>query len=245
MSSVLPDSLGQPTVLGLQVGRPAEHVTSTGREYATAFWKAPVHEPRWLARTQLEGDEQADLRVHGGADKALLAYAAAHYPGWAAHLGLDELAHGAFGENITVADLVEAQVCIGDVWLLGAAVVQVTQPRQPCWKLNARWDRDDLVAEVERTGRSGWYVRVLTEGLVAPGVSLELLERPHPDWTIERANDLMHHRRHDAALAAELAAVPPLSDSWRRTLSARAARGGTTDTGATADTAERTEGPQT
>jgi len=239
MQSAMPESSGAPTVVAMLVGRPAEHVTSTGRGYSTAFWKAPVHEPRWLGRTQLDGDEQADLRVHGGPDKALLAYATVHYPEWTARLGLDELPYGAFGENVALAGLDEAQVCIGDVWLLGAAVVQVSQPRQPCWKLNARWHRDDLVAEVERSGRSGWYFRVLTEGLIAPGVPHELLERPHPDWSVERANDLMHHRRHDAALAAELAAVPPLSESWRRTLSARAARG------AAEDTSARTEGPQT
>jgi len=133
MDPVSPERTGLPTVVGLQVGRPADHVTSAGREYSTAFWKSPVHEPRWLGRTQLDGDEQADLRVHGGADKALLAYASEHYPGWARHMGIESVPSGAFGENVTLAGLDEEKVCIGDTWRLGAAAVQVSQPRQPCW----------------------------------------------------------------------------------------------------------------
>jgi MOSC domain-containing protein YiiM len=105
---------------------------------------------------------------------------------------------------------------------VGQAVVQVSQPRQPCWKLAYRWRMKDLTARVERTGRTGWYLRVLEEGDVAAGQPLVLLDRPFPEWTVQRASGAMAGRKHDRQAALALAALPPLSASWRETLSAAA-----------------------
>ncbi|QDU19605.1 MOSC domain-containing protein [Urbifossiella limnaea] len=210
-------------VESVQVGRPRWHGTpgSTDpfdRPFATGFWKEPVTGPVAVRVTNLDGDGQADLVNHGGADKAVLAYAAAHYPDWRAELGIADLPHGAFGENLTVAGWVETDVCVGDVWRAGSAVFAVSQPRQPCWKLARRWRLKDLPARVVESGRCGWYLRVLTEGSIAAGDAVELAERPQPEWTVRRAHRVMYSGRKNRDETAALAAVPELSLSWREEL---------------------------
>lgn len=193
------------------------------RPWTTGFFKEPVDGPRMLRKTNLEGDGQADLVHHGGVDKAVLAYSAQHYPAWRPSMNQPSLPFGAFGENFTVNGLTEADVCIGDVWRVGDdAVVQVSQPRQPCWKLARRWRFKSLPLDVQESGRTGWYFRVLAEGIVAAGMRLVLVERSHPEWSVARANDVMHNRKSDVETSLALAAVPPLSESWRTTLTQRA-----------------------
>lgn len=204
-------------LLSIQTGQPREHGTpgaarALERPWTTAFFKEPIDGPVWLGRTNLAGDGQADLRHHGGEHKAVLAYAAAHYPGWRAELYL-ELPHGAFGENFTVAGMDEATVCLGDVCEVGGAMVQVSQPRLPCWKIARRWQVKDLSARVQRSGRTGWYLRVLREGEVAAGDEVRLVERPHPEWTIARANAALHTRSAVEAEVRALAACPALAPS--------------------------------
>ncbi len=191
------------------------------RPWLTGFFKEPVEGPIWLGQTNLAGDGQADLKNHGGPDKAVLAYAADHYPAWRAELDRSDLPYGAFGENFTIAGLVEETVCIGDVYAVGEARVQVSQPRQPCWKIARRWRIKDLTARVQATGRTGWYFRVLAEGYVQPGLPVTLLERPFPQWTVTRAGEIMRDRRDNPVAAAELAACPLLSTNWRESLSPR------------------------
>lgn len=191
--------------------------------WTTGFFKEPVQGPVLLRTTNLEGDGQADRVHHGGVDKAVLAYSAEHYPDWRRSMEQPSLPFGAFGENFTVTGLTEADVCIGDTWQVGDEVVmQVSQPRQPCWKLVRRWRIKTLVLQVQQTGRTGWYFRVLSEGTVAAGTRLVLRERPHPVWTVERANRVMHLEKKNVQAALELAAVPLLSESWRMTLIDRA-----------------------
>jgi MOSC domain-containing protein YiiM len=117
----------------------------------------------------------------------------------------------------------EAAVCLGDVYAVGEARVQVSQPRLPCWKIARRWEMRDLSARVQRSGRTGWYLRVLAEGRVAAGDAVALLERPHPDWTIARANAALYTRPRDAAEILGLAAVPALAASLRKGLEQYAA----------------------
>lgn len=211
----------------LQVGKPRDYETSDAvhrhdRPWRTGIYKDPVTGPRWLGHTNLAGDGQADLRVHGGPDKAVCVYPAARYPYWQHQLGLPNLAPGAFGENFTVEGDDEHGVCVGDVYLIGDAMVQVSQPRGPCWKLARRWQIKDLAVRFQRTGFTGWYLRVVTEGLVQAGQRLELVDRPYPQWSIARANDVHYHQRDNHDATAGLAACNALGRNWRDKLAARA-----------------------
>jgi MOSC domain-containing protein YiiM len=225
-------------VLSLQVGLPRAYgrddaADPMDRPWTTGYFKAPVDGPVWVGRTNLAGDGQADLVHHGGPDKAVLAYGAAHYAAWREELapylvGRDApgLPFGGFGENLTVAPWTEADVCIGDVHALGEALLEVAQPRGPCWKIARRWRVRDLPARVQRTGRTGWYYRVLREGYVEAGQRLRRLDRPHPEWTVARANVVRYERKADTAedreITLALAACPALAASLRDTLTRRA-----------------------
>jgi len=217
-------------VLSIQVGLPRtlgrpEAADPMDKVWTTGFFKEPVAGPVWLGRTNLVGDGQADLQNHGGPEKAVNVYPAEHYPYWESDLGLAGLAPGAFGENFTTIGALEAVVCVGDIFEAGEALVQVSQPRQPCWKLARRWRIKDLALRVQQTGRTGWYFRVLREGRVEAGRPLVLVDRPHPEWTVAAANEVMHHRKADMEAARALAACPALSARWRETLSRRASTG--------------------
>jgi MOSC domain-containing protein YiiM len=221
-------SADTPRLLSLQVGLPRDLGTPgapdpLARAWRSGFYKAPVTGPVWLGETHLAGDGQADLKNHGGPDKAVLVYAAAHYPAWCAELGYTDMPPGGFGENFTVTGQTEADVCIGDIYQVGEARVQVSQPRLPCWKIARRWQVSDLAARVQETGRTGWYLRVLATGLVAPGDPLVLLERPFPQWSIARANHVIHSRPADWAAMQELAACPLLAPALRESLARKAA----------------------
>lgn len=207
------------TIDSIQIGMPQE--IPGEKPWTSGFLKKSVAGPLWLGSTNLQGDAQEDLVHHGGPHKAVCVYPAAHYPFWRQTLGLPELKGGDFGENFTVNNLTEIDVCIGDVWTVGAATVQVSQPRQPCWKLARRWSIKDLALQVQNTGRTGWYFRVLVEGTVQHSMSLVLAERPHPAWTVAAANHVMHHDRRNFEAAADLASLATLSPSWKETLTRR------------------------
>ena len=222
----------------IQVGLPKTLGTlnasnTMDQEWTTGFFKETVLGPVWVGTTNLAGDGQADLRVHGGPDKAINVYPYEHYAFWLAELDCKELPNGAFGENFTVAGLLETEICIGDIFEVGGALVQISQPRQPCWKLSRRWRVQDLVARVVRTGKTGWYFRVLREGNVQAGAALALVERPYPEWTVATANNVMLHRKENYMDAQALADCPALSGSWKATLSR------TTATDVAADTSAR------
>ena len=209
------------TLLSIQVGLPVRRGTEGATDPAEAPWSSAIFKdavtgPVRLDLTNLAGDGQADLTVHGGPDKAILAYSADHYPAWRRELGLPEMGPGAFGENFAVGGLAEKDVCIGDSFTVGEALVQVSQPRAPCWKLARRWKLPDLPKRVVQTGRTGWYLRVLRPGLVEAGQPMVLVERPFPRFAIARVNGAAYGSPGDRDLAPELAACPLLSQGWRR-----------------------------
>ena len=188
------------------------------RKRLSAIFKEPVAGAIGLGQSGLVGDAQVDRKHHGGVDRAVNVYSADHFADWRVRLDRPGLANGAFGENFTVAGLDEKTVCIGDSFAIGGVVVQVTQPREPCWKLARKLDVKDLVVQVEQLRRTGWYLRVLREGLVEAGMPLALLDRPHPDWTIARAYATMRARATDPEAASELAECPALAADWRALL---------------------------
>ncbi|MCS3748721.1 MOSC domain-containing protein YiiM [Xanthomonas arboricola] len=164
----------------------------------------------------LVGDEQGDRRVHGGPDKAIHHYPRDHYAAWRNEIGAHALleAAGAFGENLSSTGLTEATVCLGDRFTLGTAVVEVSQLRQPCWKLSDRFGVRDMARRVQETGRTGWYYRVLQPGAVASGDTLALQERPHPQWSLSRLQQVLYAREVDVAAITELLRLP-LVPSWQ------------------------------
>src|SRR5205823_12868596 len=139
--------------------------------------------------THLDGNVQADMKHHGSLNQAVLMYAAAHYPLWQRELDLPEIGPGGFGENFTVDGLTEETVCIGDIYALGEAQIQVTGPRYPCYKIERRWALPGLTARAAETGRTGWYCRVIREGMIEPGTAITLVERPYAQWTVALTND--------------------------------------------------------
>ena len=193
--------VGKPRFLDPDVGlpEPLDH------RWHSAFFKEPVAGPVMVRFTNVEGDLQADPRVHGGPEMAVLCYSADHYAGWRQELSIAEMGPGGFAENFTISGQDELSVCIGDVYRVGAATVQVSQPRGPCYKISYRWKRPDLLERCESNGRHGWYLRVLEEGQVEAGQPVELLERPNPAWTVRRAMDVYRTRRRRVSEAAELA----------------------------------------
>jgi len=210
-------------IVSIQVGLP-QQLGQAGAEdpldrpWVSAIYKRPVAGKVWLGREGLEGDGQADLRHHGGPDRALLGYSAEHYPLWARELGRADLGPGTFGENLTIRGLIEETVCVGDRFSAGDTVIEVTQPRQPCQNLARKLHLPDMVKRVEARGRGGWYLRVIRDGWLESGLPLRLLDHPHPEWTIREAARVYQQRGREPGPAARLAACPALSSDWRERL---------------------------
>ena len=159
-------------IISINVGVP-RRIFYRDREIATGIFKSPVDRPLMLYRLNLEGDRQADLKVHGGLNKAVYAYPSEHYSYWRQQLPEVEFTWGHFGENVTTEGLWEQDALIGDVYRMGQALVKVTQPRMPCFKLGIRLGRDDMVKRFLASGRSGLYFSVVEQGLVNQGDAIE------------------------------------------------------------------------
>lgn len=173
--------------------------------------------PWRIAPDGVDGDAQGDRRHHGGPEKALHHYPHEHYAAWSCELEGHPLlqAAGAFGENLSTTGWTEENVCVGDVIRFGSVVLQVSQGRQPCFRLNRRFCRNDIAVLVQRTGRTGWYYRVREPGVVSEGAMLTLVHRPQPGWPLTRLIHLLYAdiRNHDALVQA--AGIPELAESWR------------------------------
>lgn len=185
----------------------------------SAIAKFPVPRAIAIGLLGLAGDEQADPIHHGGADKAIHHYPYDHYGFWRGSIGDHALlaAPGGFGENISTLGLLETEVCIGDRFRLGTALVELSHGRKPCWKISHRFGLPKLTAQVVKTGRAGWYYRVLEPGMVQAGDTIELLERSLPEWTVERTFDLIIRGagKHDPAALRALAGMTVLAEAWR------------------------------
>ncbi|WP_432363418.1 MOSC domain-containing protein [Sporosarcina sp. UB5] len=206
-------------IRSLNVGKPQD-LQFGKKEVTTGIHKNPVSEPIFLSTLNFDGDGQGDLVNHGGVDKAVCVYPYEHYPYWEKELG-KPLGPSAFGENLTLQGLTEDDVCIGDSFQIGEAVVQVSQPRQPCFKLSLIHDRKDMPVIVQNRGYTGYYFRVLKEGIVSPSDELVHISRPSLAIPVSEANRLMHHDKDDVDGIQTLLQVNELSDSWRKTFEKR------------------------
>ncbi len=217
-------------LLSIQVGLPQTHtaremIGPAEKSWVTSFFKQPVTGRVWLGKTNLDGDRQAS-KTHGGPEKAVCAYPFEHYSRWQHEFDLPRLAYGAFGENFTLQGLTEDQVCIGDVFAVGDAIVQVSQPRPPCWRLARWWQIKEFALRMEETGLTGWYLRVIKEGQVEAGARVELMERHHPRWSVSAANELMYGRKGRAEDIKELSSCSLLSEGWRNELLKKSSKAG-------------------
>lgn len=203
------------SLVSLNIGRP-QLLVKNGRQYSTAINRGPVPGPLELGVEGLAGDRVSDLNVHGGPDKAVCCYPSEHYPHWREKLGTP-MDVPSFGENFTTAGLLETDVCIGDVFGVGGATVQVSQPRQPCGKLASKHDEPRLIHWVNESRFTGFYFRVLTPGAVRAGDPIELHARTHADLTIARLIEVRLSGEIDEATCRRLAALPELAQSWRKT----------------------------
>jgi MOSC domain-containing protein YiiM len=188
--------------------------------------KRIVSGPRRVEALGLQGDAQADLRVHGGVDKAVHAYPWEHYDCWRT-LFPDNLlfqAHGGFGENLSLEGLDERGICIADRWRAGSVLLEVSQGRQPCWKLNLRFGIADMASRVQQALRTGWYFRVITPGELAAGDTLELVERPFPSHSVAEILALIRDGAIDARRLRPVLELP-LTTSWRKLLEKRLSEG--------------------
>lgn len=191
----------------------------------TGIFKSAVVGSVAVGLEGLVGDAQGDRRVHGGPEKAVHYYPAEHYAGLAEEVPERAalLQAGALGENLSARGLTEHNVCIGDVFALGSCRLQVSQPRQPCWKISHKLDHPPMSRLVAEKGWTGWYFRVLQEGEIAAGDMLELVERPAPECSLARLWTACQLHRADPQELQLLAAAPGLNGAWSRRLRDRAA----------------------
>ena len=198
----------------LSIGLPKKEVFH-GKELTTGICKKPVDGPRLLTRQGFEGDGVGDLKYHGGSDKAVCVYSIDHYPWWERVLGIT-LPQAAFGENLSVEGMREEDVCIGDIYRIGTTEVQVSQPRQPCKTLAARYGREDFVKQVVDSGRTGFYFKVINEGRVQAGDEITLVQRDPRGVSITYANQIYHHDRKNREGIEKVLIVTALSASWQK-----------------------------
>jgi MOSC domain-containing protein YiiM len=206
----------------LRIGRPQ---VLPGHRMLSAYRRQPVAGPVAVHLLGLEGDQVGNTRVHGGPEKAIYAYPLSGYAGWRAEFPdlADRFVAGAMGENLVVDGLDETSLCLGDVIRCGTATLQIAQIREPCSTFAAAMGTARVVKAMVRSGRCGWYFRVLEGGAIAPGDGHDVIDRPNPAWPISRFTPIAAGKAGRAEELAELAALPGLSAYWLAKLARRLA----------------------
>ena len=206
------------TLQAVCVGQPETHIDPDAQrdaEWTSAIWKRPVAGSAELTSLGIVGDAVANPDAHGGVDKAVLAYSQDHGALWNDLLPELETTPGAFGENLAIVGQAEPTVCLGDRYQIGEAVLEVSHPRQPCWKLARRHRMPDLPKRTIALHRYGWYLRVIASGLIEAGQTVACVARPYPDWPIARVAEVFYSRRERADEAAALKSLEVLAAAWR------------------------------
>jgi MOSC domain-containing protein YiiM len=207
-------------IASLNVARP-RLVVYKGETINTGIFKQPVSGPVQLRTLNLDGDRQADLTVHGGPNKAVYGYPSEHYPFWQEELPGVDLPWGMFGENFTTVGISEDDLHIGDRFQIGSSIVMVRQPRTPCFKLAAKFQRDDILERFLLSGRSGFYFSVEQEGSVAEGDDFQLFKRNRDGVTISEMNRLFVREKCNPDLLRKAIHTPALPENWREYFSER------------------------
>jgi MOSC domain-containing protein YiiM len=201
-------------ILSVNVGLPRE-VTWQGKLVTTGIFKEPVHAHIMLRTSNLEGDRQADLTVHGGATKAVYAYPSEHYDFWRSELPEMSLPWGMFGENFTSGGLLEEAVYIGDRFRIGEAELMVTEPRMPCYKLGIKFGRSDIIKRFLASRRTGFYFAVVREGMVGAGDAVELIEREQQQISVADITRLYAFEKDNLKNLRRAIEVEALPQNWK------------------------------
>jgi MOSC domain-containing protein YiiM len=201
-------------ILSVNVGLPRE-VTWQGKRVTTGIFKEPIKERVMMRTLNLDGDQQADLTVHGGVSKAVYVYPSEHYDYWRAQLPGVDLPWGMFGENFTIEGLLEEAVYIGDRFAIGEAEVMVTEPRMPCYKLGLRFDRADIIKRFLASRRTGFYFAVAREGMVGAGDAIKLIGRAQQEISVADITRLYAFERNDVKALRRAIGVEALPESWK------------------------------
>ncbi|REK77088.1 MOSC domain-containing protein [Paenibacillus paeoniae] len=207
------------SLASLQVGRP-QLLQHGAKQVLSGIFKSASEEPHQVRFLGIDGDGQGDTIHHGGADKAICAYFVKRYPYWSEQRGRP-IPNGAFGENFSMTHWTEEQLSIGDIIGIGDTVLQISQPRQPCYKLGLRNEWPELPALAQQTGYTGFYFRVLQEGTVKTGDSFVIHELHKAKFTIAEANRVMYKEKTNKRAIESLLEVEELAASWRDQLTAR------------------------
>lgn len=201
----------------VNVGLPQD-IDYNGKIITTGIYKTPVEGRVMLRQHNLDGDRQADLTVHGGPDKAVYVYSYDHYAYWQRELGRDDLTYGVFGENFTVDGMTEESVFIGDVYRVGGALVEVTQPRAPCYKLAAKLNLPTFVKTFTQAERTGFYLAVLEEGEVGAGDVIERIETGPERMSVRDVFHLLYFDNDNIVQAQRALRIPALAAVWREAI---------------------------
>lgn len=186
-----------------------------GREMVdTGIFKSPVSGPLRVHKLSIEGDRQADLRVHGGVNKAVYLYPSEHFPAWREDLPEHTFEANMFGENLLTEGLWEEDLRVGDRLRIGTTLLEITQPRQPCFKLGIRFGRKDVIKMFRASGRSGFYARVLEEGTLQAGDNITWTPVATPSVSIKELNEMMRGERKDRELFERALQAPGLPEGW-------------------------------
>lgn len=207
-------------LISVNVGLPRPIDTPNGPVLSGIF-KSPTEKRVEVRRHNLDGDGQADLSAHGGENKAIYGYPHEHYPTWAAELGRGDLGPGQFGENLTTKGLLETEVYVGDLFRIGSSVLQVSQPRSPCFKLGIRMSDPTFVRRFLRSGRPGFYFRVVQEGALQLGDGIERIERGEIGITVYEIWDLSFGEANDPERLRAALSIPTLGPEWIKPMRAK------------------------
>ena len=201
-------------LVAISVGGPRK-VEWRGKTVRTSIFKDPVAGPVRVQKLNLAGDEQSDLSVHGGVDKAVYAYPSEHYAYWCEQLSEMKLPWGSFGENLTIEGLNEKTLQIGDRLSIGSAEFVVTQPRLPCLKLGVRFGRPDMVKRFQKSGRTGFYLAVRQEGVISAGDSIQVVSVGQPSVSVAEIARLYTADEAEQELLRQASELAALSEDWR------------------------------
>jgi len=201
-------------ILSINVGMPKE-VFHEGKMIRSAIFKTPVEGPVRVNALNLDGDQQADLTVHGGPSKAVYVYPSEHYAFWRKELPEIEFPWGSFGENLSTEGLLEKELNIGDRLCVGSVELVVTEPRLPCYKLGVKFNRDDMVKRFLKSRRTGFYCAVLREGMINAGEAIQYLSRDDNHVTVADITRLYAFDKKDFAAMRRVVEVKALSENWR------------------------------